>query len=91
MKATLDKQPIPYWKAVLVKAGSTLRLGSIQGNGFRTYINVQGGFDVPDYLGSKATFTLGDLVDMAAESYRWAMSSNCIPPHLKNRNLLLPN
>ncbi|MBW4674898.1 MAG: urea carboxylase [Desmonostoc geniculatum HA4340-LM1] len=59
MKATLDKQPIPYWMAVPVKAGSTLRLGSIQGNGFRTYISVQGGFDVPDYLGSKATFTLG--------------------------------
>ncbi|WP_460200310.1 urea carboxylase, partial [Scytonema sp. NUACC21] len=59
MKATLDKQPIPYWSAVPVKAGSTLRLGSIQGNGFRTYISVQGGFDVPDYLGSKATFTLG--------------------------------
>ncbi|MEA5603126.1 urea carboxylase [Nostoc sp. UHCC 0252] len=59
MKATLDKQPIPYWAAVPVKAGSTLRLGNIQGDGFRTYISVQGGFDVPDYLGSKATFTLG--------------------------------
>lgn len=59
MKATLDKQPIPYWTAIPVKAGSTLRLGSIQGNGFRTYISIQGGFDVPDYLGSKATFTLG--------------------------------
>ncbi|MDF5713861.1 MAG: urea carboxylase [Rhizonema sp. NSF051] len=59
MKATLDKQPIPYWKAVQVKAGSTLRLGSIEGNGFRTYVSLQGGFDVPDYLGSKATFTLG--------------------------------
>ncbi|MBH8564980.1 urea carboxylase [Nostoc sp. CENA67] len=59
MKATLDKQPIPYWTVVQVKAGSTLRLGNIQGDGFRTYISVQGGFDVPDYLGSKATFTLG--------------------------------
>lgn len=59
MKATLNKQPIPYWTAVPVKAGSTLRLGNIQGDGFRTYVSVQGGFDVPDYLGSKATFTLG--------------------------------
>ncbi len=57
--ASLDKQPIPYWTAVAVKAGSTLRLGSIKDNGFRTYVSVQGGFDVPDYLGSKATFTLG--------------------------------
>ncbi|MBC7972160.1 MAG: urea carboxylase, partial [Verrucomicrobia bacterium] len=59
MKATLDKEPIASWTAVPVKAGSTLRLGTIQGNGFRTYLSVQGGFDVPDYLGSKATFTLG--------------------------------
>ena len=59
MKATLDKEPIAFWTAIPIKAGSTLRLGSIQGNGFRTYLSVQGGFDVPDYLGSKATFTLG--------------------------------
>ncbi|PSB31080.1 urea carboxylase [Stenomitos frigidus] len=59
MKATLDKEPIAFWNAIPVKAGSTLRLGPIQGNGFRTYLSVQGGFDVPDYLGSKATFTLG--------------------------------
>lgn len=59
MKATLDQEPIAYWTAISVKAGSTLRLGTIQGHGFRTYLSVQGGFDVPDYLGSKATFTLG--------------------------------
>ena len=59
MKATLNKAPIAFWTAIPVKAGSTLRLGTIQGNGFRTYLSVQGGFDVPDYLGSKATFTLG--------------------------------
>ena len=51
MKATLDKQPIPYWTAIPVKAGSTLRLGSIQGNGFRTYISIQGGFDLPRLFG----------------------------------------
>ncbi|GAA6623399.1 urea carboxylase [Scytonema sp. NUACC26] len=59
MKATLDKQTIPYWTPVSVKAGSTLRLGNIQGDGFRTYVLVQGGFDVPEYLGSRSTFTLG--------------------------------
>lgn len=59
MKATLDKQSIPYWAPVEVKAGSTLRLGNIQGDGFRTYILVKGGFDVPKYLGSRSTFTLG--------------------------------
>ncbi|NJR52417.1 MAG: urea carboxylase [Leptolyngbyaceae cyanobacterium CSU_1_3] len=59
MKATLDKQPVSYWSAIPVKAGSTLRLGNIQGNGFRTYVSIQGGLDVPAYLGSRSTFTLG--------------------------------
>ena len=36
-----------------------LRLGRVQGAGLRTYVAVSGGFDVPDYLGAKATFTLG--------------------------------
>jgi len=31
----------------------------IIGNGLRTYLAIQNGFDVPDYLGSKSTFTLG--------------------------------
>lgn len=61
MKATLDGQPVPYWTAVSVQAGSTLRLKSIQGHGYRTYLGIQQGFDVPEYLGSRATFTLGQF------------------------------
>ncbi|MCO6413717.1 MAG: 5-oxoprolinase/urea amidolyase family protein, partial [Thiogranum sp.] len=61
MKALLDGQAIDYWKPVAVKAGSVLKLRSIDGDGNRTYLAVQGGFDVPDYLGSKSTFTLGQF------------------------------
>ncbi len=61
MKAELDGQPVPFWTAVPVKAGSVLKLGAVQGNGCRTYLAVQNGFNVPDYLGSKATFTLGQF------------------------------
>ncbi len=59
MQAELDGVAVPFWRAIAVAAGSTLHLGAIQGNGTRTYLAVQHGFDVPDYLGSKATFTLG--------------------------------
>lgn len=59
MKAALNGQPVPFWTAVPVTAGSTLKLKAIQGHGYRTYLAIQHGFDVPDYLGSKATFTLG--------------------------------
>jgi urea carboxylase len=59
MPATLNGKPIVYHRALKVKAGQTLRLGAIEGPGLRAYLAIRHGFDVPDYLGSKATFTLG--------------------------------
>lgn len=61
MQAELDGKPLALWQAHTVKAGDVLRLGSIQGTGCRTYLAIQGGLDVPDYLGSKSTFTLGQF------------------------------
>ena len=61
MTAELDGQPLSLWTFHFVKSGSVLKLGSIQGAGCRAYLAVQGGFDVPDYLGSKSTFTLGQF------------------------------
>ena len=59
MRADVDGVAVPYWTPVEVRAGATLRLGTIDGPGLRTYLAVRGGFDVPDYLGSRSTFTLG--------------------------------
>ncbi len=42
-------------------AGSVLALGAIRGAGQRAYLAVRGGFDVPEYLGSRSTFTLGQF------------------------------
>ncbi|MFM1886117.1 MAG: hypothetical protein RL026_1274 [Pseudomonadota bacterium] len=61
LRATLDGAPLPWWEAVAVPAGAELKLGRIEGAGQRAYLAVQGGLDVPDYLGSKATFTLGQF------------------------------
>ncbi|AFY95459.1 urea carboxylase [Chamaesiphon minutus] len=61
MKATLDGAPMPWWTVIQVKTGSVLKLGSIDGAGYRTYLTVAGGLDVPNYLGSKSTFTLGQF------------------------------
>ncbi|MFZ0470558.1 MAG: urea carboxylase [Thiogranum sp.] len=61
MKAQLDGEPVAYWQPVAVKAGSTLKLRGIAGAGNRAYLAVKGGFDVPDYMGSRATFTLGQF------------------------------
>ncbi len=59
IQATLDKQPIPQWQAIHVKAGQQLKSKVIKDIGQRAYLAVLGGFDVPDYMGSKTTFSLG--------------------------------
>jgi urea carboxylase len=58
---TLDGQVQPMNQSILVRAGSTLTLGTIAGAGARSYLCLRGGLDVPDYLGSKSTFTLGQF------------------------------
>jgi urea carboxylase len=67
---TLDGNPIALWQSHQVKAGSVLRLGKIEAHGCRTYLSVQGGFDVPEYLGSKSTFTLGQFGGHAGRAIR---------------------
>lgn len=57
----LDEEPLSCWRAYAVKAGSVLRCGKIDGSGSRAYLAVQGGIQVPEYLGSRATFTLGQF------------------------------
>ncbi|MES1980911.1 MAG: urea carboxylase [Pseudomonadota bacterium] len=61
MLAHLDGAPLAFWQSHAIKAGSTLQMGAVQGEGCRSYLAVAGGFAVPDYLGSKATFTLGQF------------------------------
>jgi urea carboxylase len=57
--AKLEQQEVPFWQPIAAEAGQVLAIGAITGAGCRAYLAVQGGFDVPDYLGAKATFTLG--------------------------------
>ncbi|GAT32848.1 urea carboxylase [Terrimicrobium sacchariphilum] len=61
MQPEIDGVRQPMWEAFDVKAGQTLKLYPVAGGGCRAYLAVAGGFDVPDYLGSKATFTLGQF------------------------------
>ena len=56
---TVDGAAVPMWEPVRVPAGATLDVGAPEA-GLRTYIAfASGGLDVPAYLGSTATFTLG--------------------------------
>ncbi|MCQ4320232.1 urea carboxylase [Stutzerimonas stutzeri] len=66
----LDDVEQPMRTAILVKAGSTLALGTIAGAGARSYLCIRGGLRVPDYLGSKSTFTLGQFGGHAGRALR---------------------
>ncbi|MFE7776168.1 5-oxoprolinase/urea amidolyase family protein [Streptomyces sp. NPDC057445] len=57
---TVDGVPVPQWEPFTVPAGATLSIGAPADHGMRTYLLVAGGgLDVPGFLGSAATFTLG--------------------------------
>ncbi|MEQ1653301.1 MAG: urea carboxylase [Hyphomicrobium sp.] len=59
MTATLDDVAITMGTAHVVRSGSVLKCGAVSGAGMRTYLAFRGGLDVPYYLGSQSTFTLG--------------------------------
>lgn len=57
---TVDGRDVGSWEPVTVPAGSVLEIGAPVGHGLRTYVLFAGGgLDVPAFLGSTATFTLG--------------------------------
>lgn len=56
--AKLNGEPCPKNAPISVKDGDVLKFGLTK-LGQRAYLAVRGGIDVPDYLGSKSTFTLG--------------------------------
>lgn len=58
---TVDGTEVPAWTPVTVPAGGTLEVGTAAGHGLRGYILFQGGLDIPEYLGSASTFTLGQF------------------------------
>ena len=61
MELSLDGEPVPMNAVLQLSAGQVLRIGRLQDGGCRAYLAVAGGFDVPDYLGSRSTFTLGQF------------------------------
>jgi len=69
MPVLLDDVAMPMWASFRVPAGSILKLGRMT-TGCRSYLAVSGGIHVPDYLGSKSTFTLGQFGGHAGRNLR---------------------
>lgn len=58
-RVAVDGVVVPQWRPVRVPAGGVLDVGAVSGPGLRIYVLIAGGLDVPEFLGSAATFTLG--------------------------------
>ncbi|MFZ3033883.1 MAG: urea carboxylase [Parvibaculum sp.] len=59
MVALLDGEIVNHWQAIKVRRGQTLEVGDVTSAGQRCYLAIRHGFDAPEYLGSRSTFTLG--------------------------------
>ncbi|MDX5392984.1 MAG: urea carboxylase [Caulobacteraceae bacterium] len=59
LEASLDGAPIEPYVPFQIAPGQTLKLGRVRGAGLRAYLLIRGGIDVPAYLGSRSSFTLG--------------------------------
>ena len=87
MQPTLDAEPVVTWRALAVTAGSLLALGPVQGRGFRCYLAVRGGFDVPRYQGSAATFMLGRFGGHGGRALRAGDVLHVAPEHAEGVTL----
>ncbi len=61
MQAEVNGLRVSRWQVLAVHVGDILRFRAVQGAGARAYLAVRGGIDVPRFLGSRATFTLGQF------------------------------
>ncbi len=90
MKATLNGAAVPFWQVIPVCAGDLLKMGIIDGAGQRSYLTIRGGFDVPEYLGSKSTFTLGEFGGHGGRALRAGDVLHFIPAPDQAEALALP-
>ncbi len=59
LQPRLNNTAAPLWQTISIQPGDLLSFAGVTGSGSRCYLAVKGGFDAPEYLGSKSTFTLG--------------------------------
>ncbi|GLY15075.1 urea carboxylase [Kineosporia sp. NBRC 101677] len=76
---TVDGAEVPMWEPVTVPAGAVLEIGDAVA-GLRTYVAFAGGLDVPGYLGSASTFTLGKFGGHGGRALRLGDVLRTSPP-----------
>lgn len=92
--ATINDEPVCNWESIFVKAGDVLTMDGYK-SGFRSYLTVSGGIDVPLYLGSKSTCVYGnyggydgralqanDVVQVGTPQYQWEKTRKIDPKEI---------
>ncbi len=68
-EAALNGLAVPFWETIFLHPGDLLSISKAL-DGWRSYICVAGGIDVPQVLGSKSTYTLGGLGGVRGRTLR---------------------
>ena len=89
MSAKLDYEPVPMYECITAKAGQILSFGQAE-KGMRTYITIAGGIDVPEILGSRSTFTLGNFGGHQGRALRAGDVIRLNEKHTTDRHYSLP-
>ncbi|KAH7143670.1 hypothetical protein EDB81DRAFT_652866 [Dactylonectria macrodidyma] len=55
---TVDNEPVAANQAIRIRSGQVLAIGTVE-HGYRVYLAIKGGIQVPVIMGSRATFELG--------------------------------
>lgn len=71
LTATVDHQPVPLWRPVLLRAGSVLKFSQCR-HGLRGYMAIAGGLSVPEVMGSRSTDLKTGLGGVKGRSLRAA-------------------
>lgn len=60
VEVKVNDAAVSQWSPIEIKRGDKLSIGKIT-KGCRAYLAIRGGIDVSEYLGSRATFALGNM------------------------------
>ena len=84
MNPTINDEPVSNWETIFVKKDDVLKFENYTDSGFRAYVTIAGGVDVPVYLGSKSTCMFGnyggfegrvlkpnDIIKVGKGNYKW--------------------
>jgi allophanate hydrolase subunit 2 len=79
MAATVDGAPVERFRPIVVPAGGVLKCGTVK-SGARGYLAIAGGIDVPQVIGSRATYVRGAQGGLEGRALRKGDVLKTFPP-----------